>query len=69
MKKLRYKIIGMSCAACATSIDRSLKSLAGVGNVSINYLTNILEIEIDEQIVSIETIIRSVEALGYGIKE
>jgi len=31
MKKGHYRVIGMSCTACAAAIDRVLKKTTGIG--------------------------------------
>lgn len=63
MKK--YMITGMSCAACQNRIEKAVSSLENVTNVSVNLLTNSMQVEgsVDEK-----EIIKIVENAGYGIK-
>ena len=36
--KEKYRIIGMTCAACKNSVEKSVKKLNGVRNVNVNEL-------------------------------
>ena len=44
MKKT-YTVYGMSCQACALNVERAVKKAAGVTSVSVNLLTNSMEVE------------------------
>lgn len=60
-----FKIQGMSCAACAKSIERVTSRLEGVSNASVNLATEKLNIEFDEALVSVERIVSAVEKAGF----
>ncbi len=64
MKK--YKVTGMSCAACSTRVERSVKALDGVEECSVNLLSESLTVTGD---VSDEDIRRAVISAGYGLRE
>ncbi len=58
----RFKVIGMSCAACSARVEGAVGSLDGVAECSVNLLTNSMEISgnaTDEEIIS------AVEKAGY----
>ena len=40
MKKIRLIIQGMHCASCASNIERSLKKVSGVKEVSVSLMMN-----------------------------
>lgn len=45
MEIKNYKIGGMTCAACATSIEKAVKKMDGIGMVNVNFLTETLVLE------------------------
>lgn len=66
MEKERFDISGMHCAACSARVERSVASLPGAADVSVNLLTNSLSLSYDEALLGKEDIIRAVEEAGYG---
>ena len=36
----KYRVSGMSCAACAANIERCVRKVEGVSQVVVNLLTN-----------------------------
>jgi Cu+-exporting ATPase len=55
---------GMTCAACATRIERKLVKLDGV-DASVNYATEQAAVTYDSSRVAIADLLRAVEAAGY----
>lgn len=66
-KQQSFKIVGMSCASCASKIENSVKSLAGVSNANVNFATEKLTLTYDERAVSMLTIKNVVKDLGYEL--
>ena len=66
MKKEKYDITGMSCSACSSRIEKDLSKLEGVDSVSVNLLTNSMNVSYDESALTSGDIISSVEKSGYG---
>jgi len=64
-KTIRLAITGMTCAACANTVGRSLSRLEGVQSVSVSPVTNEAELLVDRDIPASE-IVAAVEASGYG---
>ena len=64
--KQKYDITGMTCSACSSRVEKSVGKLAGINNVSVNLLTNSMQVEYDEAALSTEDIITCVEKAGYG---
>ena len=61
----RYKVTGMSCAACSQRVERAVRSLDGVSACSVNLLTGDMSVDgyaTDEAIAS------AVIGAGYGIQ-
>ena len=69
MQKENLQIIGMSCAVCAKTIERVTMKLDGVSSSSVNFSTEKLAIEFDEQKVSIPIIKEAVTKAGYEVLE
>ena len=61
MKK--YKVTGMSCAACQARVEKAVSGVEGVSSCSVSLLTNSMGIEGS---VSDKAIIEAVEKAGYG---
>ena len=68
MKKVKLTIQGMHCASCASNIERSLKKIQGVKEVSVNTITNKAFVSIDEK-VSEEEMRKAVSRAGYKVVE
>ncbi len=66
MKKINLPIEGMSCAACATRIEKVLNKNQKVDSASINYATELATITGD---ISKSEVVGIIEKLGYGVKE
>ncbi len=69
MKKENMKIVGMSCAACAKSIERVTSKLDGVQSSTVNFSTEKLAIEFDDEKVSISRIQEVVAKAGFELLE
>ncbi len=66
MKQIKLKISGMSCAACASSIERSLKRKDFIGAVEVDLIAECANVAFDEQKADAQTIIALIQRLGYG---
>ena len=55
--KEKFDVTGMTCSACSSHVEKSVGKLAGVDNVSVNLLTNSMQVEFkDEQLTTAEII-------------
>lgn len=68
MIKEKYNITGMSCAACSAKVERVVGKLEGVSNVSVNLLTNSMNVEYEENKLGSTEIIKNIVDAGYGAK-
>lgn len=67
MQKTTFPLTGMSCAACATRIDRALASLSGVQEVHVNYAAATAFVVYDDTQISPEDLQTAVQQAGYGL--
>lgn len=66
MKKQKYDITGMTCTACSSHIEKSVKKLSGLQDVSVNLLGNSMTAVYDDTVLNDQLVIQTVEAAGYG---
>ena len=65
MKKQRFNVTGMSCAACQAAIERTVGKMDGVQSAVVNLLANTLTTEYDETKVTNEAICSRIAQIGY----
>ncbi len=65
-QKAEFDITGMTCAACATRIEKGLNRMDGVASASVNLALEKATIEFNPSEVTIADVIAKVEKLGYG---
>ena len=63
--KALLNLEGMSCAACAARIEKTLNQLAGVKKATVNLATAKAAVEYDPSQVEVSALIQAVDALGY----
>ena len=64
---LTYKVKGMHCASCASIIERTVKKIEGVEEISVNNGTENAKISFDESKTSPESFNKKLEPLGYSL--
>jgi Cu+-exporting ATPase len=69
MNKESIKVSGMTCAACAQRIEKVVRKLDGVSNASVNFATEKLSIEYDNEKTPATKIKETIEKAGYGVIE
>lgn len=69
MKKETMNITGMTCASCANAIERSVGKLEGVKLVNVNFATEKLNVEFDENKLNSNNIKDAVKKVGYDAEE
>ncbi|HEY5000609.1 MAG TPA: copper ion binding protein, partial [Candidatus Cryosericum sp.] len=69
MKTEDLGITGMTCAACAIAVERSVKKLEGVVSAAVNPATEKLTVEYDETLVGDNALKASIEKAGYGVAQ
>ena len=68
-ERIDLPVSGMTCAACARSIERTLSSTSGVTRANVNLATNTATVEFDPARVRVADFISAIEDLGYGVPE
>ena len=61
---LDLPIAGMTCASCASRVEKNLNSLDGV-TATVNYATERATVDYDAGAVAPEQLVKAVEAVGY----
>lgn len=65
MPKQKYDVTGMTCSACSAHVEKAVRKVAGVQDVTVNLLTNSMVVEADASL-SPQAITAAVEKAGYG---
>ena len=66
MKHETYQVTGMSCSACSSRVEKAVSKLEGIEKASVNLLTNSMQVDYDETILTSQAIIDAVVDAGYG---
>ncbi|NLM42359.1 MAG: copper-translocating P-type ATPase [Firmicutes bacterium] len=66
MKKEKYTVTGMTCAACSAAVERAVGQLPGVNSVNVNLLANNMVVEYDEGVLGPASIMAAVSHAGYA---
>ena len=67
VNQLDLSITGMSCNACAMSIEKGLNALPGV-EATVNFATESARVAFDSTSADVATFISTIEGLGYGAR-
>lgn len=60
-----FSIGGMTCAACANSVEGILRELPGVSRAVVSLTTSLAEVEYDPVVISKDDIINAIEDTGF----
>ena len=64
-----FKIEGMTCAACASGIEKIIGGIHGVESASVNFASEKLDISYDSAAISIVQVLGEIEKAGYKALE
>jgi len=67
MKSMTRNISGMSCAACARNIERTLEKQKGVETVGVNFAAETLHVTFDPAVISSERVSELVAKQGFTL--
>ncbi|HZK44400.1 MAG TPA: cation transporter [Syntrophomonadaceae bacterium] len=59
---------GMSCQHCKQNIEETLEKLPGTNKVTANNDKGFVEVDYNEEILTIDKIISEIEDLGFEVK-
>ena len=60
-------VTGMSCAACARTIEFTLKDVPGVSEAGVNYATGRATVVFDPSVVAVPALVDAVRSVGYDV--
>ncbi|GMR04930.1 MAG: heavy metal translocating P-type ATPase [Thermodesulfobacteriota bacterium] len=66
LKSVDLPITGMSCASCASKIEKGLSKTSGIKKASVNFATEKVTISYDPKEVAPGDFIKTIKELGYG---
>ena len=66
-KKVELKVSGMTCATCATTIEKSLLSLKGVADAQVNFGTETASVAYDPTSLKLLDLEKAVTDAGYSV--
>ena len=64
--KEKFDVTGMTCSACSSRVEKCVSKLEGVEEVSVNLLTNSMQVEFNDAVIQEQGIIDAVVHAGYG---
>ncbi|MBB4953337.1 Cd2+/Zn2+-exporting ATPase [Agrobacterium vitis] len=66
IEQTRFRVEGMDCASCAMKIDRAVRRLDGVEDVTVSVAASTMTVHHGETADIVDTVQRQVKSLGYG---
>ena len=64
---IKYKVNGMTCASCVNHVEKALKRVKGLIDVSVNLATETAMIQYDNQFFNPDEAIKNVKDIGYEL--
>ncbi|WP_252501635.1 heavy metal translocating P-type ATPase [Sporosarcina sp. Marseille-Q4943] len=65
--KTEFDVSGMTCAACATKIERRINKMDGVSNATVNFALETLTVDYDSGQTSPTEMMANVKKMGYEL--
>ena len=66
MQKEKFRVTGMTCAACQANVTKAAQKVEGVASADVNLIAGTLTATYDEAVTDPQAIIAAVNAVGYG---
>lgn len=67
LKKIQFQVLGMTCAACATRIEKKVPKLEGVMEINVNLGTEKASVIYDGDKIKLKDIIAKIKETGYDV--
>lgn len=64
---IKAQVAGMSCAACAISVEKALRKTQGVRDANVNFANHSVNIQLNDSSVDLLLIKRAVQSAGYEL--
>jgi P-type Cu+ transporter len=68
-ENVTLSITGMTCAACATRIEKNIAKVPGVQKANVNLATEKASVIYDPAVASVNDVIAKIKKTGYGVQE
>lgn len=65
--KKSYPVLGMECASCVRKIESVLKKIEGVLDISVNFASEKITIEYDDEKISLDELASLIKKIGYEL--
>lgn len=66
-KTIEFKIEGMDCAHCVSTIESAVRALPGVETVKVSLVDNSALVKLDPSKTSQDAVFEAVEDAGYDV--
>jgi copper chaperone len=67
MEKVTLNVQGMSCDHCLRAVEGSVGELSGVNSVKVNLKSKTVDVEFNNQEVSLDKIKETIDDQGYDV--
>ncbi|WP_459191948.1 heavy-metal-associated domain-containing protein [Halosimplex sp. J119] len=61
----QFRVMDFDCPTCASTVERALSNVDGVGRVEVHYATGRVEIEYDDGVATPDAFAATIESQGY----
>jgi copper chaperone len=68
MEKVTLNVQGMSCDHCVRAVEGSVGELNGVNSVKVNLKSKTVDVEFNNQEVSLDKIKETIDDQGYDVE-
>jgi P-type Cu+ transporter len=65
LKTITIPVLGMSCAACQSHVERALRKTHGVDGAEVNLMTHTARVAFDPQLATPQNLVEAVKNSGY----
>ena len=69
LRHLSFAVDGMTCAGCASRVEKVLASLPGISNVGVNLASERADIDLDPRQATEQDITKAIAGAGYQVPE
>ncbi|QUW20767.1 cadmium-translocating P-type ATPase [Sporosarcina sp. Marseille-Q4063] len=66
-EKMDFDITGMTCAACATRIEKRINKMEGVAKANVNFALETISVEYDDSQIETGDMVNAVKKMGYEL--
>ena len=67
MKTITLTILGMDCAACASTLERFMRKQNGIKHAVVNYVAGNMELTYDDGLLTLDDLVLAVKKAGFRV--